>query len=258
TKATVAREKGLEPLAVYLWQQQSTGMPLPDFAATFVSAEKGVATVDEALEGARHIVAEMISENAHFRKGLRQMRLDEGVGVSHKVEDAKDEQEKFKMYYEYREPAVKIPSHRMLAIRRGENENVLYFQIELDAARPVWYLKSQVLRNPGDWTPHLELAVEDCYKRLLSLSLQSDIRLELKKRADVDAIKVFRENLENLLLAPPAGPIGVLAIDPGIRTGCKIAVVDDTGKFLEHTVIYPHEPKNDVAGAHRTLKTLVA
>jgi uncharacterized protein len=114
------------------------------------------------------------------------------------------------------------------------------------------------LRVPGDWTPHLELAVEDCYKRLLSLSIQSDIRLELKKRADVDAIKVFRENLENLLLSPPAGRLGVLAIDPGIRTGCKIAVVDDTGKFLEHTVIYPHEPKNDVAGSERTLLALIA
>jgi uncharacterized protein len=258
TKATIAREKGLEPLALYLWLQEAGSTPLAVFAATFISAEKAVASVDEALEGARHIVAEMISENADFRKALRQMMFDEGVIVSHKIEDAKDEQEKFKMYYDYREPAAKIPSHRMLAIRRGENENVLYFQIELDAARPVSYLKSQLLKAPGDWTPHLELAVEDCYKRLLSLSIQSDIRLELKKRADVDAIKVFRENLENLLLAPPAGPVGVLAVDPGIRTGCKIAVVDDTGKFLEHTVIYPHEPKNDVAGSERTLLALIA
>ncbi len=258
TKATIAREKGLEPLAMYLWQQELTSSPLAAFAATFIDAEKGVASVDEALEGARHIVAEMISENADFRKVLRQMMLDEGVIVSHKIEDAKDEQEKFKMYYEYREPAAKIPSHRMLAIRRGENENVLYFQIELDPARPISYLKSQVLKTPGDWTPHLELAVEDCYKRLLSLSIQSDIRLELKKRADVDAIKVFRENLENLLLAPPAGRLAVLGIDPGIRTGCKIAVVDDTGKFLEHTVIYPHEPKNDIAGSEKTLLALIA
>jgi uncharacterized protein len=258
TKATVAREKGLEPLALYLWQQEPAAQSLMDLAATFVNPDKGVASVEEALEGARHIVAEMISENADFRKGLRQMMLEDGVVVSHKLEDAKDEQEKFKMYYEYREPAAKIPSHRMLAIRRGENENVLYFQIELDPARPISFLKSQVLKTPGDWTPQLELAVEDSYKRLLGLSIQSDIRLELKKRADVEAIKVFRENLENLLLSPPAGPLGVLAIDPGIRTGCKIAVVDDTGKFLEHTVIYPHEPKNDVAGSERTLKALIA
>ena len=258
TKATVAREKGLEPLAMYLWQQEPGPTSLAEFAATFVNAEKGVATADEALEGARHILAEMISENAGFRKVLRKMLLDEGVVVSHKIEDSKDEQEKFKMYYDYREPAAKIPSHRMLAIRRGENEKVLDFQIELDPARSVSYLKSQVLRAPGAWTPHLELAVEDCYKRLLNLSLQTDIRLELKKRADLDAIKVFRENLEHLLLAPPAGHIGVLAIDPGIRTGCKIAVVDDTGKFLENSVIYPHEPKNDVAGSERTLLALIA
>ena len=262
TKATMAREKGLEPLALYIWNQQPDAAvtSLAEFAATFVSEEKGVATPDEALEGARHIIAEMISENADFRKVLRQMVLDEGVIVSHKTEEgeAKDETGKFKMYYDYREPAAKIPSHRMLAIRRGENEGVLYFQIELDPARPISYLKSQVLKSPGDWSSHLELATEDCYKRLLSLSLQSDIRLELKKKADVDAIKVFRENLENLLLAPPAGPIGVLAIDPGVRTGCKIAVVDETGKFLDHTVIYPHEPKNDLVGSARTLKTLVA
>jgi uncharacterized protein len=258
TKASIAREKGLEPLADYLWRQESSPTPLATFAASFIDASKGVATAEEALEGARHIVAEIISENADLRKALRKMMHDEGVIVSRKVEDARDEQDKFKMYYDYREPAAKIPSHRMLAIRRGENENILYFQIELDPARPISYLKSQVLRTPGDWTPHLEQSAEDCYKRLLSLSIQSDVRLELKKRADVDAIKVFRENLENLLLAPPAGPLGVLAIDPGIRTGCKIAVVDDTGKFLEHTVIYPHEPKNDVAGSERTLKSLIA
>jgi uncharacterized protein len=258
TKATIAREKGLEPLALYLWQQEPAALTLAELAATFVNAEKGVASVEEALEGARHIVAEMISESADFRKGLRQMMLEEGVVASRKIEDAKDEQDKFKMYYEYREPAAKIPSHRMLAIRRGENEKVLYFQIDLDPARPISWLKSQVLKAPGDWTPQLEMAVEDSYKRLLGLSIQSDIRLELKKRADVEAIKVFRENLENLLLAPPAGPLGVLAIDPGIRTGCKIAVVDDTGKFLDHTVIYPHEPKNDVAGSERTLKELIA
>src|ERR1019366_3019096 len=198
TKATVAREKGLEPLALYLWQQAPADQPLAEFAASFINAEKGVASVDEGLEGARHILAEVISENADFRKVLRKLMLDEGVVVSHKIEDAKDEQEKFKMYYEYREPAAKIPSHRMLAIRRGENENVLYFQIELDPARPISYLKSQVLKAPGDWTPHLELAVEDCYKRLLGLSIQSDIRLELKKGADVEAIKAFRENLRNL------------------------------------------------------------
>ena len=147
-------------------------MPLHRFAATFVSAEKGVATVDEALEGARYIVAEMISENADFRKALRKMMFEDGVIVSHKShqprikqgkdEAEKDEQGKFRMYYDYREPVKKIPSHRMLAIRRGENESVLDFGIELDPERPLAYLKSRVLKRPGDWTPQLELAIQDC------------------------------------------------------------------------------------------------
>jgi uncharacterized protein len=263
TKATIAREKGLEPLARYLWEQEPRDISLNELAASFVSAEKGVATIDEALEGARHIVAEKISEQAEFRKGLRQMMFADGMVVSAKNErdDANrtlDEQEKFRMYYEYREPVAKIPSHRMLAIRRGETENVLYFNIELDPERPVAWLRSKILRKPGGWTPQLELAIADCYKRLLNLSIQSEVRLELKQRADTDAIQVFRENLENLLLAAPAGPIGVLAIDPGIRTGCKIAVVDDTGKFLDHDVIYPHQPKNDFAGSARILRELIA
>lgn len=255
TKATIAREKGLEPLAQYLWAQMPGELPLNEYAATFVDAEKGVATAEEALEGARHIIAEMISETAEYRKALRQMMHDEGVVVSRKVTDAVDEQEKFKMYYDYREPAAKIPSHRMLAIRRGESENILYFLIELEPLRATTWLKSQVLREPGDWAPHLEAAVEDCWSRLLNSSIQTEIRLELKKRADAEAIKVFRENLENLLLAPPAGQIAVLGVDPGIRTGCKLAVVDQTGKFLEHSVIYPQ--KGDTAGAARTLKTLI-
>jgi uncharacterized protein len=260
TKATIAREKGLEPLAQYLLQQVPTGVPLAEFAATFISAEKGVATVEEALEGSRHIVAETISESADYRKALRQMMFDQAVIVSAKREGAeagKDEQEKFKMYYDYREPVAKIPSHRMLALRRGETENILYFNIELSPEGPLTYLKSKVLEAPGDWTPHLELAIQDCYKRLLNLSIQSEVRLELKQKADVEAIRVFRENLENLLLAPPAGQIAVLGVDPGIRTGCKIAVVDETGKFLDQSVIYPHQPKNDFAGSARILKELM-
>ena len=179
--------------------------------------------------------------------------LDEGVIVSRRIEGAADEQEKFRMYYDYREPAKSIPSHRMLAIRRGENENVLYFLIELDAARPVGWLRSQLLRTTGDWTPQLETAIDDSWARLLNSSIQAEIRMELKKRSDAEAIAVFQDNLRNLLLAPPAGAVSVLGIDPGIRTGCKIAVVDVTGKFLEDTVIYPHAPKNDTAGAARTL-----
>jgi uncharacterized protein len=257
TKATIAREKGLGPLALHLWQQQPGSPPLSAFAAGFVNPELGVASVDEALEGARHIVAEMISEHADIRKSLRKIMLGEAVIVSRKNEDAADPEQKFQMYYDYREPARSIPSHRMLAIRRGENEKVLSFTMELDPARPLGIVKHEVHKRPGDWTPHLDLAAEDAWKRLLNASIQGEIRQELKTKADAEAIQVFRENLQNLLLAPPAGQIAVLGIDPGIRTGCKIAVVDETGKFLAHDVIYPHAPKNDTGGAARTLKALM-
>jgi uncharacterized protein len=251
TKATIAKEKGLEPLADWIWAQEGVG--LLEYAATFT----GVESVEEALEGARHILAERISEDADLRKGLRQMMWDEGVVASRKMMDAKDEQEKFKMYYEYREPVAKIPSHRMLAIRRGESENVLYFLIEMEAERAVAWVKSRVLRETGEWTAQLELAIEDSWSRLLNSSIQTEVRLELKKRSDEEAIRVFKENLENLLLSAPAGQIGVLGIDPGLRTGCKVAVVDQTGKYLANDVIYPGVPRNDVAGASRTLKALI-
>ena len=259
TKASIAREKCLEPLAQYLWAQQPCAEPLENLAAGFVDAEKGVNSSDEALEGARHIIAEMISEDADVRKTLRQFMFEEGVVVSRKAADAlnkdKDEQEKFEMYYEYREPAKTIPSHRMLAIRRGQSENVLYFLIELEPSRALSVLRSHILRAVGDWTPHLELAIEDSWQRLLNTSIQGEIRLELKTRSDADAIQVFRDNLYHLLLSPPAGPISVLGIDPGLRTGCKIAVVDETGKFLAHDVIYLHTGPNEKAS--QVLEALV-
>jgi uncharacterized protein len=257
TKATIAREKGLELLAQYLWAQQNTAEPLEVFAATFVNTELGVASADEALEGARHIVAEWISEDADLRKALRQLVFDEGVVVSRKVTDAVDEQDKFKMYYEYSEPVKTIPSHRMLAIRRGEGENVLYFLIEVEEARAVAIIQRHVLRLQGDWTRQLELAIDDTWKRLLNSSIQGEIRLELKRRSDTEAIKVFRDNLYNLLLAPPAGPISVLGIDPGLRTGCKVAVVDQTGKMLAHDVIYLHTSARGNAEAAPKLEALL-
>ena len=257
TKATVAREKGLEPLALSLWSQEPTAEPLEAFASGYVNAELGVATVDEALEGARHIVAEWISEDAGLRKALRQLMFDEGVVISRKVFDAMDEQEKFRMYYEYREPVKAIPSHRMLAIRRGESENVLYFLIELEPERALAVIRKHVLRQQGDWTRHLETAIEDAWQRLLNSSIQGEIRFELKKRSDNEAIQVFRDNLYNLLLATPAGPISVLGIDPGLRTGCKIAVVDETGKLLAHDVIYPHTSKNGIAEAAKKIEALL-
>ena len=257
TKATIAREKGLEPLASYLWAQQPGAEPLENFAATFVNPELGVGTADEALEGARHIVAEWMSEDADLRKPLRQLVFDEGVIVSRRVTDAVDEQEKFKMYYEYKEPVKTIPSHRMLAIRRGEGENVLYFLIEVEPERAIGIMRRRVLRQQGDWTHQLELAIDDAWKRLLNSSIQGEIRLELKRRSDTEAIQVFRDNLYNLLLAPPAGPISVLGIDPGLRTGCKVAVVDETGKLLAHDVLYLHTSKHGNDEAVPKLETLL-
>lgn len=260
TKATIAREKGLQPLADCLWAQQAGDVPLVELAATFVNVELGVANVEEALEGARHIVAETISDHADIRKLLRKAMFEEGVIVSRKIDPATntDEEQKFKMYFDYREPVRSIPSHRMLAIRRGEAEKVLYFLIELDPLRPLGIIRQRIHKQAGDWTQQLDLAAEDSWKRLLSSSITGEVRLELKTNADADAIKVFRDNLENLLLSPPAGQLAVLGLDPGIRTGCKIAVVDDTGKFLAHEVIYPHAPKFDTAGSHRVLAALIA
>jgi len=262
TKATIAREAGLEPLAEYLWAQQRGEQDLVTLASTFVDAEKGVADVEAALEGARHIVAERISEDADLRKELRQVLFDEGIIVSRKVMELegdapKDPQEKFKMYYEYREPVKTIPSHRMLAVRRGEEEGVLYFLIESDQERILALLRARVLRDQGDWTSHMTLALEDAWTRLMKSSIQSEIRLELKRRSDKEAIEVFRENLHHLLLAPPAGPLAVLGIDPGLRTGCKLAVVDETGKFLAHDVMYPHTGKAQVEQAKQKVATLL-
>jgi uncharacterized protein len=257
TKATIAREKGLEPLAAHLWAQQPTAEPLEALAAALVNAELGVATIEEALEGARHIVAEWISEDALLRKSLRSLLFEEGLLLSRRTIDAVDEQEKFKMYYEYKEPVKTIPSHRMLAIRRGEAEGVLYFLIEVEPERVTAQLQRHVLRQQGEWTPHLLLAIDDAWKRLLNSSIQGEIRVELKRRSDSEAIQVFRDNLYNLLLAPPAGPLCVLGVDPGLRTGCKAALVDETGKLLSHDVFYLHTSKQGTDEAAKKLEALL-
>ena len=250
TKASVAREKGFEPLALYMLAQAPNGQSLVDFAATF-----GDPT--EALEGARHIISEMVAENADYRKAVRTMMGEKGIVVSKAIEGVPDPEDKFKMYGDFSEPVSKIPSHRMLAIRRGSKEGILHFEIELNRDEVCAWLRAKVCQSPGEWQPHLHDAIEDGYDRLLNPSIQTEVRLELKDRSDEEAIKVFRDNLENLLLAPPAGALNVIGVDPGIRSGCKIAVVDDTGKLLEHTVIYPLEPKKDVAGSVKTLARLI-
>lgn len=258
TKATVAIEKGLEPLARYIYDQVPGEKGIEALAAEFVSEEKGVASAGEAVEGALHIIAEWISENADFRKALREMMMRDGVVASKALKGKEGEKTKFEMYYDFREPVPAIPSHRMLAIRRGSEEEVLVFSIEMDEEKAVAYLKGQVIRGSGSsFAPFLKKAVKDSYSRLLNTSIQTEVRLALKKRAEEEAIKVFEENMKNLLLSPPAGPITVIGIDPGMRTGCKVAVIENTGKLLEHTTIYPTEPRNDLVGAAKAVMGLI-
>jgi protein Tex len=257
TKASVALERGLEPLAQYIWDQAGTD-PVGVFAEQFVNAEKEIPTVEAAVEGALHIIAERIAENADLRKQLRERMLAEGVVRAKVVEGKESEKTKYSMYYNFEEIVSKIPSHRMLAIRRATRENVLTFSVDLDSEKFVATLIPQVVKDPqSPFAVLLETAVRDAYERLLQPSIQNEVRSFLRERAESEAIKVFEENLRTLLLAPPAGQIGVIGIDPGQRTGCKLAVVDQTGKFLENQTIYPTEPKKDLEGAEKILLDLV-
>ena len=258
TKATVAIEKGLEPLARFIYEQIPGEKIVEAFASEFISEEKGVATAEQAMEGAMHIIAEWVSENADYRKGLREMMQKDGVVSSRVLKSKEGEKSKFEMYYDFKEPVSAIPSHRMLAIRRGAEEEVLAFSIEMDEAKALGYLQGRVVKDGRSlFAPYLEKAVKDSYSRLLNPAIQTEVRLSLKKKADEEAIKVFEENMKNLLLSPPAGPISVIGIDPGMRTGCKVAVVSDTGKLLENTTIYPTEPRNDIAGSTKSLMLII-
>ncbi|HEY2381210.1 MAG TPA: Tex family protein [Terriglobia bacterium] len=257
TKASLAIERGLEPLANYIWEQtgeQVTG----EFAQQFINPEKEVPTVEAALEGALHIIAERIAETPGIRKQLRELMLGEGK-VRAKVAAGKEtEKTKYEMYYNFEETVSKIPSHRMLAIRRGTREGVLTFSIDVDNDKFIASLIPQVVRDPqSQFAPLVESAARDSYERLLLPSIQTEVRSILRERAESEAIQVFEENLRTLLLAPPAGSLGVIGIDPGQRTGCKIAVVDETGKFLENQTIYLTEPKLDLEGAEKTLVDLI-
>jgi uncharacterized protein len=259
TRASIAIARGLEPLAHLLWDQQPLAQSLEDLAATFVNPEQGVPSTAEALTGAGHIVAEWIAEQAELRKMLRTLILTEGLVRSTVVPDKQEEKTKFQDYYDFRESVASIPSHRILAVLRGVREGVLSMTIDVDAAKALAIIQQQVIRQPdASCAPYLQAYCEDAYSRLLLPSLQNEVRRMLKERADTEAIAVFQENLRGLLMAPPLGTFGVLGIDPGLRTGCKVAVVDDTGKYLEHTTIYPLPPKKDIAGAEQVLSDLLS
>lgn len=239
TRATIAREKGLEPLAMLILSQPDTGS-LNEAGQMFVNDEKGVASVEEALEGAKDIVAEIISENAGVREFLRDFMFTTGEMVSQVVDDKKEERSKFEQYYDYHEAVQAFRGHRFLAIRRGENEGYLRSEITVDEDKAVSRILGLVDCKP--MTPYAEAlseAARDAFERLLISSIESDVRLNLKQTADREAVDVFARNVENLLLASPLGAESVIGIDPGIRTGCKVAAVDKTGKYLDNTVIYP-------------------
>src|SRR5438552_190777 len=257
TKASLALERGLEPLANYIWEQ--TGQqPVGEFAEQFINREKEVPSVEAAVEGALHIIAERIAERPEIRKQLRDLMVHEGLVRAKVVAGKENEKTKYEMYYNFEETVSKIPSHRMLAIRRGTREGILSFSIDVDNQKFLTALLPQIIRDAQPlFAPLLESAARDSYERLLLPSIQNEVRSMLRERAESDAIRVFEENLRTLLLAPPAGQIGVIGIDPGQRTGCKVAVVDETGKFLENQTIYMTEPKKDLEAAEKILLDLV-
>ena len=259
TKASVAIERGLEPLARFLWEQQPGDQSIPELAASFVNPEKGVANVEEALAGAGHIIAEWIAERADVRQVLRSLMFAEGKVRSTVAQGKQDHKTKFQDYYDFQESVATIPSHRMLAILRGVREEVLSMGIEIDTAKALALVQSRVIQErETPFVSYLLAYCEDAYQRLLFPSLQTEVRRALKERADAEAITVFQGNLRSLLMAPPLGTYGVLGVDPGLRTGCKLAVVDETGKFLEHATIYPLVPRQDITGAEQVLQDLVS
>ncbi len=257
TRAGKARSAGLEPLAnMIIMQVTSKGAPL-EAAAEFVTpeaAEAGYDTPEKALAGASDIVAETVAEDAENVADLRS--LTEGTGKI--VSVATDAQEKtpYEPYYDFSEPAAKIPNHRVLAIDRGEREGKLRVRVDVDTEAAITRLASRWPRRQGGFAPVLDAAIADGYKRLIAPSLERELRARLTVRAQTDAIRVFAKNLEGLLSARPVRGARVIALDPGFRTGCKVAVLDETGKLLDHGVVYPTPPRSDVAGTKRELKRL--
>ena len=253
TRASIAKEKGLEPLAEMLWGQRLP-VPLEEYAAAFLDAEKGIETTEDALQGAKDILAERISDDAELRKLLRGELLKNGSLLSQK---AKDEPSVYEMYYDYSEPLKKAAGHRILAMNRGEKEGFLSVKLEGDETAVLQRMERNIIRKNSQTAEILREVIADSYKRLIAPSLEREIRNDLTEQAEESAIGVFRENLKQLLLQPPISGKIVLALDPAYRTGCKIAVIDATGKPLETTVVYPTPPQNKTAEAERKLLALI-
>lgn len=253
TRASIAKEKGLQPLADIIWGQKLIGTP-EEAAKAFVDSGQGVDTVLDAINGAMDILAEQISDDADLRKLLRKETIKCGAIVSKKT---KDEPSVYEMYYDYREPLKKAAGHRVLAMNRGEKEGFLSVKIEGEEEKLLQRMERRLIRRSSDTADILRGVIADSYKRLIAPSLEREIRNDLTEKAEEAAIGVFRENLRQLLLQPPISGKVVLALDPAYRTGCKIAVIDTTGKPLETTVVYPTPPQNKTAEAEKKLLALI-
>ena len=255
TRATIAKEKGLEPLANVIMLQM-TKEPLIKAAEVYVSGDKGVNTPEEAIAGAMDIIAESISDNADYRTRIREITFKEGI-LSSTAKDA-DAKTVYEMYYNFTEPVAKMAGHRILAVNRGENEKILTVKIEAPEDKILSYLEKQIIvRDNINTVQALKDCIRDSYERLIAPSIEREIRNQLTETAEDGAIKVFGKNLEQLLLQPPISGHVVLGWDPAFRTGCKLAVVDATGKVLDTTVIYPTAPQNKISEAKEVLKKLI-
>lgn len=254
TKATIALGKGLKPLAELILEGKFSG-DLDEESAKYIDEEKGVANSEEAISGALDIIAENISDEAKYRKYIRELVIKEGNIES---KGSSEEPTPYEMYYEYQEPVNKIPPHRILAINRGEKEKILSVKITANEEKIVQYLESKILTGNSVLDEKLKISIKDSFKRLIYPSIEREIRSELTDIGEEGAIKIFKENLKALLLQAPIKGKVVMGYDPGFRTGCKIAILDATGKFLENTAVYPTVPKRDIVGTKKTLKALIA
>lgn len=253
TRATVAKAKGLDPLAQIIFEQQDK-RNIEEIAKEFVDEEKGVLTVEEAIQGAKDIIAENISDNANYRKQIKRMCYEDGIIT---VKGATDEKSTYEMYYNFNEKVNRIPSHRILAINRGEKEEYLKVKIEKPEDYILEMINKDIVKGVTQYTKILEETIEDSFKRLIEPSIEREIRSDLTEKAETQAIKVFGKNAKQLLLAAPLKGLTVMGFDPAYRTGCKIAVIDETGKLLATTTVYPTEPQNDVEGAKKELIALI-
>ena len=254
TRATVAKAKGLEPLAEIILAQEET-KNLQEIAAEYISEEKEVKTVEEAIQGALDIIAEMISDNPEYRKLIKQIVYSKGIIKTTATKP--EEKSAYEMYYDYNENVNKIPSHRILAINRGEKEEFLKVKIEKEEDKILEKIEKDIIKGETQFTQYLKDTIQDSFKRLIEPSIDREIRSDLTEKAEEQAIKVFGKNAKQLLLGAPIKGITVMGFDPAYRTGCKIAIIDETGKVLDITTVYPTEPQNDVEGAEKELVRLI-